>query len=395
MIRLSLIVLGTFLMALSLPGTFELLMLSIAGVLPSRRKLGPQQHRTFRLAVVVPAHNEQLHVARCVESLLAMSRDGVAVEVIVVADNCEDLTADAAAAAGARVLVRQNIKERGKGYALDYAFRALEPECWDAYAVVDADSEVLPNFATELTAALQSGADAVQCRYLVRNADESARTRLMSVALSAYNVLRPLGRDRLGVSAGIYGNGFALSAETLRAVPYSAASLVEDLEYHLALLRAGKKVRFQSSTTVYGDMPTGGAGVKTQRTRWEGGRFRMLIERAPGLTGEILRGNFSLVEPLLDLLLLPLAFHVALLLAVLLTPFPPIQVAALIGLSVVALHLTAAIRVTGGGLPEFTALLGTPFYIVWKILLIPRLVKSSRAGTAWVRTERAAQKDIP
>ncbi len=381
-------------MALSLPGTFELLMLTIAGVLPIRRRNESRWHGTYRLAVVVPAHNEQLHIARCVNSLLAAHRKGIELEVVVVADNCEDLTEEAAHTAGARVLVRRNSNQRGKGYALDHAFRELKSECWDAYAVVDADSEVSPNFATELTAALRSGADAVQCRYLVRNAHESARTRLMSVALSAYNVLRPKGRDRLGISSGIYGNGFALSAETLRAVPYSATSVVEDLEYHLALLQAGKTVRFQNATTVYGDMPTGGAGAKTQRARWEGGRFRMLIDRAPGLAGQILRGNYSMMEPLFDLLLLPLAFHVALLLVLLLTPFQPIQAVALISLGVVALHLTTAICVTGGGLSEFMALLGAPFYIVWKILLIPRLVTSSRSGTAWVRTERATRNDI-
>ena len=392
---LSLIILGTGLVAITLPGTIELLILSVAGVLSTRRSKKFPQLRTYRLAVVVPAHNEELHVARCVKSLLMADRGSVEIAVIVVADNCEDSTASAAFEVGARVLVRQNAENRGKGYALDFAFQVLQGEDWNAFAVVDADSEVATNFITELTAALQAGADAVQCRYLVRNAQESIRTRLMSVALCAFNVLRPRGRYRLGLSCGINGNGFVLSAETLRAVPYSAASVVEDLEYHLSLLRAGRKVRFENATTVYGDMPTAGAGVKTQRARWEGGRLRMLLDKVPGMMREIFRGNFSMLEPCLDLLLLPLAFHVALLLLAVVTPFWPIRFIALAGLAVVAVHLAAAIRVTGGGLPEFSALLAAPFYIVWKILLIPRLVKTSRSGTAWVRTERASQRNIP
>ena len=72
---------------------------------------------------------------------------------------------------------------------------------------------------------LGSGADAVQCRYGVLNAGDSLRTRLMNVALLAFNVLRPRGRDRLGFSAGILGNGFALRAETLATVPYVARSV--------------------------------------------------------------------------------------------------------------------------------------------------------------------------
>jgi cellulose synthase/poly-beta-1,6-N-acetylglucosamine synthase-like glycosyltransferase len=221
------------------------------------------------------------------------------------------------------------------------------------------------------------------------------RTRLKSVGLAAFNVLRPRGRDRLGLSAGIYGNGFALSAETLRAAPYRATSIVEDLEYHYALLRAGKKVRFVDSTAVYADIPSGGAAVKTQRARWEGGRFRMLVEKTPGLVREIAGGNLALVEPCLDLLLLPLAFHVALLLLAAAAGVWPVRAIALTGLGVVALHLMGAIHVTGGGPREFAALLGAPFYMVWKILMIPRLWNASRSGAAWVRTERPSNRNAP
>jgi cellulose synthase/poly-beta-1,6-N-acetylglucosamine synthase-like glycosyltransferase len=392
--RIALIVIGTLLALITLPGSVELLALTFGALLPGallprRRRRERKLQAPFRLCIVVPAHNEEQNIARCVKSLLAVDCTAIELGVTVVADNCDDLTAIAAEGAGARVLVRHNALERGKGYALDFAFRTLGIAGCDAFAVVDADSEVSSNFATELVAILASGADAVQCRYLVRNAHESIRTRLMSVALSAFNVLRPKGRDRLGLSAGIYGNGFALSSETLRDVPYTSASVVEDLEYHIALLKAGKKVRFVEAATVYGDMPGSGAGVKTQRARWEGGRLRMLLEKAPGMANEIVRGNFSLLEPCLDLLLLPLAFHVALLSLAALTPFWPVRTIAFAGLSIVALHLIAAIRIAGGGLIEFSVLLAAPFYIVWKIVLIPRLLKTSRSKSAWIRTERA------
>jgi cellulose synthase/poly-beta-1,6-N-acetylglucosamine synthase-like glycosyltransferase len=181
----------------------------------------------------------------------------------------------------------------------------------------------------------------------------------------------------------------------LREVPYSASSVVEDLEYHLALVRAGKSVRFVDTTTVFGDMPVEGSGVKTQRARWEGGRLRMLREKVPGLAREVLHGNFRMLEPCLDLLLLPLAFHVLLLLIAAATPFPLVRVIALIGLGTVGIHLAAAIRVTGGSFQDFAALAGAPLYIAWKVLLIPRLVKSSFSGSAWVRTERAVNATTP
>ena len=395
MIRHILILMGALLAFITLPGSIELLVLTVAGCLPRRRLTFAASKKEYRLAIVVPAHNEALHIARCVVSLQSASRIGIEVNIIVIADNCDDLTASAASAAGARVLVRTNLLERGKGHALNFALRSLAAEGWDGCAVVDADSEVAPNFVTELVAHLTAGATAVQCRYVVANARESIRTRLMKVANAAYNVLRPRGRDRCGLSAGIYGNGFALSADTLRAVPYTASSLVEDVEYHLALLDAGRQVRFVDTTSVYGDMPAAGAGVETQRTRWEGGRLRMLREKTPRLVGKILCGRLSFLEPCLDLLLLPLAFHVALLMIAAATPFWPVRIVALTGLGIVVLHLAAAIAVTGGGFEDVAALLAAPFYIVWKILLIPRLAKSAKANSVWTRTERAHQRNIP
>lgn len=384
----ALTIVGALAALLTLAGTFELLALTLGGLVPSRKGPKPLSKR-FRLAVVIPAHNEEASIAECVSSIFQASRALIDPAVVVVADNCRDLTAAVARQAGARVLVRQNPAQRGKGYALEYAFSTLAPEGFHGFLVIDADSTVSSNLLIEVAAFLASGADAVQCRYLVRNAGASLRTRLMNVALLAFNVLRPRGRDNLGLSAGIYGNGFALSSETLRAVPYTADSVVEDLEYHLALVRAGKLVHFADNATVYGDMPVAGKGVETQRTRWEGGRFRMLAERAPSLAREVLRGRLQFLEPLLDLLLLPLAFHVALLILAVLAPDGLVRSAGLAGLAVVGLHVIGAL-VVGGGPRDLLALLAAPFYVLWKIRLIPALLKASRSEAVWVRTERAS-----
>jgi cellulose synthase/poly-beta-1,6-N-acetylglucosamine synthase-like glycosyltransferase len=387
------VIIGTALAAITLPGTVELLALTLAGLLPPRRRVASGTARTLRVAVVIPSHNEELNIGRCLLSLKAANRSGIDLTMAVIADNCTDRTADVAAKFGGRVLVRYDADLRGKGYALDFAFRTLLPEGHEVFIVVDADSEVASNFLSGIASVFRSGGQAAQCRYVVRNGADSTRTRLMNVALLAFNVLRPRGRDRMGLSAGIFGNGFALSSETLRAVPYTASSVVEDLEYHVALVRAGRRVEFVDGTSVYGDMPVAGAGVGTQRARWEGGRFRMIVDKVPRLALEALGGKWRLCEPCLDLMLLPLAFHVTLLLAALLVQvatwsiFP--AAIALAGLGVVALHLAAAIRVGGGGMRDIAVLAAAPFYVIWKLMLVPRLIRSSRSGTAWVRTERA------
>lgn len=379
------LVLGIAAALLTLPGTVELLFLTVGGCLPGRHFGQPTARFAGRLAVVVPAHNEESAIGACVKSLLACPGD---FSVVVVADNCSDHTEQEAQRAGARVLVRRDLTRRGKGYALDYAFTQLLAAGFDALIVVDADTTVSPNLVSDFHKGFAAGADALQCRYKVRNPAASARTRWMNVALMAFNVLRPRGRDRFGVSAGILGNGFALSRRALQLAPYTAVSLVEDLEYHLQLVRNGCKVHFVDGVTVFGEMPTGGRGVATQRSRWEGGRFRMIAELSPQLLREVLRGRLRLLEPLLELLLLPLSFHVALLLLALSTPEHAVRGYAAGALALVIIHLLAAVAVGGGGWRDASALFTAPFYMLWKLRMLPALLRNARQEAHWVRTDR-------
>jgi cellulose synthase/poly-beta-1,6-N-acetylglucosamine synthase-like glycosyltransferase len=307
---------------------------------------------------------------------------------VVVADNCDDRTSDRAQASGARVLVRNNSELRGKGFALEFAFGVLLGEGFDAMAVVDADTIVEPAFLATVEGCLARGADAVQCRYAVLNPQASMRTRLMNVALLAFNVLRPRGRERLGLSVGVLGNGFALTSDTLRAVPYDAHSVVEDLEYHLRLTRAGKAVRFADRTTVRAKMPTGGSAANTQRARWEGGRMRMIREQVPSLMADVAGGRMRMAEPLLELLLLPLAIQTALLLLVFTLPFSLARWYAAVALGVIAAHVCAAIAVGGGAVSDLMALAFAPCYVVWKLALAPAIARAARKDTEWIRTAR-------
>jgi len=379
---------GWSLVAVTAPGSIELVMLTLGGLLPARRSRESSRPLP-RTAIMIPAHNEESGIVRTVGNLLKEIGRDAQIEVIVIADNCEDRTADQAAAAGARTLIRDDTSQRGKGYALHYAFSKLLAEAFDAFIIIDADTQVAPGTINAIRRRLAGGADAVQCRYVVANPEATMRTRLMHIALLAFNVMRPRGRDRFGLSCGILGNGFALSRKTIEAVPYEAGSVVEDLEYHLRLVQAGKRVEFADEAAVLGDMPEGGHGAKTQRARWDGGRFRMVSQWTVPLALEVLRGRLRLLEPLLELLLLPLAFHLSLLLLTLAVPEPSIRWAALLQIAVAVVHVVVSPLRCGGGVKSLIALAAVPFYVIWKIALLGTMFRAARRNAAWVRTARA------
>ena len=371
---------------LSVPGTLLLLVLTGAALLPVRAPRGAPA--AGRIALIVPAHNEERGIARTVASVLAETAQDGDSAIIVVADNCDDATAAAAQAAGARVLQRDQPLRRGKGYALDYAFRTLMPEPFEFFVVIDADSTLDPGFLAALRSQFGAGAQAVQSRYTVLNADANWRTRLMELSLCAFNVLRPRGRDALGTSAGLLGNGFGLRRDVLEQLPYCAGSVVEDLEYHLVLVWHGVRVRFADAAVVRADMPVKGRAAATQRARWEGGRWRMLAEHGPSLARDLVRGRLGAFEPLFDLLLPPLSWHVLLLLALLVQPTHWGRVLGVAGLLVTVLHIGAAARLGKLAPKHLLVLLWVPFYVLWKICLFPAIVVGSGRRQTWVRTAR-------
>ncbi len=266
----------------------------------------------------------------------------------------------------------------------------------EAVLVVDADSIAGPGMIEHIAAAFASGVEALQCRYEVANAGANPRTQLAALAFLGMNVLRPLGRSRLGLSCGIFGNGFGVRAEVLGRVPYVANSLVEDLEYHLHLVQAGVRVRFLNEVAVYGEMPESSAAATSQRARWEGGRIRMRRMWTWPLMAQALGGHWRMVEPLLDLLALPLGSEVALFGLMLLLGAASgtvwLSAYGVLGAVTVAFYLGVAASLGPRPGENLKALAGAPGYLLWKLLLTRRTQQAARGDAPWVRTARNAEE---
>jgi hypothetical protein len=215
------------------------------------------------------------------------------------------------------VLERHDAARRGKGYALAFAFDAvLGGGDVDAVVVVDADTSISGNLLQAFDREIRTGHAALQAHYDVRDADASWRTRLAKLALVLFHGVRSLGREALGVSCGLRGNGMCFTVALLRTVPHAAFSLVEDLEYGITLGLAGSRVRYVADAVVSGDMPESSAASRTQRARWEGGRRAIRRQFAVVLLRRTVRERSPLLLDLaLDLLVPPLTTVFALLAA--------------------------------------------------------------------------------
>lgn len=66
-------------------------------------------HKKYTFTVVIPAHNEEKYVARCISSVRSAAKCyGGSVEIIVVCNRCTDSTADIAQKCGAKVITNKD-----------------------------------------------------------------------------------------------------------------------------------------------------------------------------------------------------------------------------------------------------------------------------------------------
>jgi cellulose synthase/poly-beta-1,6-N-acetylglucosamine synthase-like glycosyltransferase len=354
---------------------------------PSSRKL--------RFDIIVPAHNEEHVLANVIRSLQALDWPADQFRVVVVADNCTDATAAIAASAGAHVMQRVDRERRGKGYALDFGFNASRARGWaDAVVVIDADAQVSPNLLESYACRMERGEHAVQAHYGVSNTSASWRTRLLSIAKAAFHIVRSRARERMGLSCGIRGNGWAVTHALLDQVPYKAFSLTEDLEYGISLGMAGFRVAYADEAHADAEMVSGESDARKQRQRWESGRFQLVRNMtAPLLRQAFRKRSLVCLDLACDLMVLPLSYVVLNVVALLVLAAiatlvqPPMQGWMWVGLGCVAalvLHILRGWHLSGAGLQGLVDLARAPFFLLWKIVVVLR----GNQSKDWVRTKR-------
>jgi hypothetical protein len=345
------------------------LLALLAAAARGMRRPPPITDRRLRFAVLVPAHDEAATLPGTLASLRALDRPA---EVIVIADRCSDGTAPIAARAGATVWVRE-AGDDGKGAALAWALdrvRRERPDL-DAVVLVDADCTVTPNLLTACEARMAAGADAVQTPHVIADPEASWVAALRFASLSLMNVVRPLGKATLGLSAGLTGSGMAFTTDVLRRCPWTSRSLVEDREQHLRLLAAGVRVDFAHEAAARQPAIPTLSGARRQQLRWDAGRLALARRWGPRLVAAGLRRrDVAQLHAAVELLVPPQSVLLALGAAGLVRR--PTRRRALAGLAGQAAFVLGGLALVRAPAPVWRALALAPVLAADRLVLLAR-----------------------
>ena len=348
--------------------------------------------RTRRFVTLIPAHNEEALLGRLLASLSSAQYPGDCFDVVVVADNCTDATAEVARRAGVTVFERFDAIEKGKGQALRWLIQRIDLDAYDAVFVVDADSVVSPNVFEAANDAFERGSRLVQIYDGVFNRDDSPAAGLRALAFDLHNRVRPMGQEVLGVSVGLMGNGMFISTQLLRGDAWDSFGLAEDMEAHAKLVAQGERVHYVDQASALAEMPTSLTDSAGQNERWEAGRLEVARRHAPALALRALRErSWPKAATAIDLSVPPQSAQVLLVVAGLVLSKligPPLS----FGLAVWTLgaqvaYLSLGLARLGRSGARLRDLVHAPGYVLWKGSLYLRVVVG-KGPAGWQRGHR-------
>lgn len=250
--------------------------------------------KNHRYAVLVSALNEEKVIGNLIDSIKRQDYPSELIDIIIVADNCTDKTAETARNAGAIVYERFNREERGKGYALNFLFQNIEKdygiESYDGYFVFDADNLLEPNYITEMNKVFGHGYRIITSYRNSKNYGAnwiSAGYSLWFLREAKYlNYPRML----LGTSAAIAGTGFVVSSSLIKengGWPFHL--LTEDIEFVIDSIIKGETIGYCGSAVFYDEQPETFMASWHQRVRWTRGYYQVFRKFGT----KMLRGLFS------------------------------------------------------------------------------------------------------
>ncbi len=382
---------------------FILLVECVAAISVGRREALPSMGGSSeRVAVLVPAHNEEVGIEATLNNIKAQMRSGD--RLVVVADNCTDNTAAIATAAHVEVTQRHDLTKVGKGFALDWGLRFLRDNPPSVVVIIDADCRFSGDSVRILADACASTGKPVQALNLMDAPDESPIDyRVAMLAFRVKNLVRPLGLKAFNLPCQLMGTGMAFPWRVVSAANLATGSEVEDLKLGLELARTDNAPLFCPSARVLSQFPLSIEGAKSQRKRWERGHLNVIAKIIPSFLLEaVVKRNIALLAMVFDAAVPPLTL---LGLLVFLTLFLS-AFGFLCGLSSLALKVSAVTAVAyasavvvswlkfGQDALPLKFVISVVPYAIGKLSLYGQIFFRRPTPSHWVRTARGGSDDV-
>ncbi|MDD4839231.1 MAG: glycosyltransferase family 2 protein [Clostridia bacterium] len=259
-------------------------------------KVKKTEFNTHKFAIVISARNEELVIAHLIDSIRKNDYPQELIDIIVIADNCTDKTAQICRDLGCLVFEREDLSKIGKGYALNFMFEQIHnlPEYadrdYEAYIVLDADNILTKNYITEINKVYDSGYNMVTSYRNTKNF--GANWIADGYGYWFIREARYLNNPRmiLHTSCAISGTGFLVDKQIVKEYNnWCFFCLTEDVEFSAEYALSNRKIGYAHNAMFYDEQPTSFKQAWRQRERWSKGFYQVFGTKA----GRLLKGMWK------------------------------------------------------------------------------------------------------
>jgi cellulose synthase/poly-beta-1,6-N-acetylglucosamine synthase-like glycosyltransferase/peptidoglycan/xylan/chitin deacetylase (PgdA/CDA1 family)/spore germination protein YaaH len=260
-----------------------------------------------RVAVLVPAYNEETVIVRTVRSVL--NSDYKNIRVIVIDDGSPDRTAEVARTAYAKEIAAGRVEvltkpNGGKAAALNFAIENLTEEF---YVGIDADTVI----AADAISKLISHFEDPRIGAMAGNAKVGNRvnlwTRWQALEYITSQNFERRALDLMHVVTVVPGAIGAWRTSAVRAAGgYPLDTVAEDADLTMNLLEHGYRVDYEDRALAFTEAPIDMDGLMRQRFRWSFGTLQAIWKHRAAFVRNKAMGLFALPNILVFQMLLPL-----------------------------------------------------------------------------------------
>ena len=178
----------------------------------------PKVEEKCRYGILVSAKDEENVIPRLINSIRNADYLQDKLDIIIIAHNCKDKTADVARFMGANVIVYNDENARTLGLAYQYALTQFNVKEYDGIIILNADNEVKKDFFERLNEAfVYHKKDSVVTSFRqASNIKDGIMPAVYGYYFAAGCSLSYIGREYFDTSCRVTGCGFVIGKGTFR-----------------------------------------------------------------------------------------------------------------------------------------------------------------------------------
>ncbi len=240
-----------------------------------QERLHAKKQRKF--ALLIPARDESKAIAPLLDSVKRQTYPASLIDVRVIVKDPDDPTIRMVRETLPDAMVQVVPNQKRKADAMDACMQTIlsTGHAPDAYLIVDADCILSSTYVEEMNNAMESGADVVIPRKLIKNwltEKKEYRTLYANCSAMTYVGVDDMGnksKSKRGYPLALCGQGMLIGARVIENLGgYPFRSLTEDYELAVECMRRGYKQLYYEYAEIYSEEPLTRHEYNKRRIRW-------------------------------------------------------------------------------------------------------------------------------